>query len=182
MSRAGSGKPGAIPAGDERRSLRALAHPVRVALVEELSRRGQLTATTAARLLGTTPANCSFHLRQLAKYGLVVAVESSNRREHPWRLSSSLDEGTEREKRMAMGRILGQVAGVMDPGADIESVQFKAGVGYLSEEELSRINALIDSLLASAERRASGEEEPPPGADQVSLIFLRYPVGASPSN
>ncbi len=51
--------------------MRALAHPLRWALLEALQHAGTLTATQAGEILGETPANCAFHLRTLAKYGLV---------------------------------------------------------------------------------------------------------------
>ena len=53
------------------RAMRALAHPVRLALIELLGHVGTLTATQASDLLGESPANCAFHLRTLAKYGYV---------------------------------------------------------------------------------------------------------------
>src|ERR1700733_1448043 len=53
------------------RAMRALAHPVRIALIELLPHTGTLTATQASELLGESPANCAFHLRTLAKYGFV---------------------------------------------------------------------------------------------------------------
>lgn len=39
-----------------------------------------MTATQAGELLGESSASCSFHLRQLAKYGLVEEAG----RERPW--------------------------------------------------------------------------------------------------
>ena len=56
---------------DNARALRAYAHPVRMKLILALRTRGPLTATQAGRLLGESSGTCSFHLRQLAKYGLV---------------------------------------------------------------------------------------------------------------
>ncbi|HVI18641.1 MAG TPA: helix-turn-helix domain-containing protein, partial [Gaiellales bacterium] len=53
------------------RALRALAHPTRLRLVGLLRREGPLTATQAGALIDEVPASASFHLRQLAKYGLV---------------------------------------------------------------------------------------------------------------
>ena len=53
------------------RALRALAHPLRLSLLGMLRTEGPLTATRAGELLGESSASCSFHLRQLAKYGLV---------------------------------------------------------------------------------------------------------------
>jgi DNA-binding transcriptional ArsR family regulator len=65
--------------------LAALAHPLRVALLYQLNALGSRTASQCAQALGETPANCSYHLRQLAKAGLVVREEAANGRERPWR-------------------------------------------------------------------------------------------------
>ena len=79
--------------------LAALAHPLRVALLYQLNALGSRTASQCAQALGETPANCSYHLRQLAKVGLVTREESGNGRERPWRsvytglsLSPTLDD------------------------------------------------------------------------------------------
>jgi|SRR5215211_2456297 len=65
--------------------LAAMAHPLRVALLYQLNALGSRTASQCAQALGETPANCSYHLRQLAKVGLVTRDEASNGRERPWR-------------------------------------------------------------------------------------------------
>jgi DNA-binding transcriptional ArsR family regulator len=65
--------------------LAALAHPLRVALLYQLNALGSRTASQCAQALGETPANCSYHLRQLAKVGLVVRDEAADGRERPWR-------------------------------------------------------------------------------------------------
>ena len=65
--------------------LAALAHPLRVALLYQLNALGSRTASQCAKALAETPANCSYHLRQLAKVGLVVREEGGDRRERPWR-------------------------------------------------------------------------------------------------
>jgi DNA-binding transcriptional ArsR family regulator len=65
--------------------LAALAHPLRVALLYQLNALGSRTASQCAQGLGETPANCSYHLRQLAKVGLVVRDEAADGRERPWR-------------------------------------------------------------------------------------------------
>ncbi|WP_308167435.1 helix-turn-helix domain-containing protein [Catellatospora tritici] len=69
-------------------ALRAFAHPLRMSLVALLRREGPLTATRAAERLGESVPNCSFHLRQLAKYGLVERVEGADARERPWRATA----------------------------------------------------------------------------------------------
>src|SRR5690242_1483248 len=70
------------------RALRALAHPIRLSLVGLLRREGPLTATRAGELLGESSASCSFHLRQLAKYGLVEEAGGGTGRERPWRATT----------------------------------------------------------------------------------------------
>src|SRR3984885_5559001 len=67
------------------KALRAYAHPVRMKLIVALWTRGALTATQAGRLLGESSGTCSFHLRQLAKYGLVEETGEGTGREKPWR-------------------------------------------------------------------------------------------------
>jgi len=65
--------------------LRAVAHPVRIRILEELS-LGPLTATEVAERVGESPANCSWHLRQLAKYDFVEEAGGGTGRRRPWRM------------------------------------------------------------------------------------------------
>ena len=65
--------------------LAAMAHPLRVALLNQLAALGPRTASECAAALGETPSNCSYHLRQLQRFGLVARAEPSNGRERPWR-------------------------------------------------------------------------------------------------
>jgi predicted transcriptional regulator len=66
------------------KAMRAVAHPLRMALLELLSYRETLTATQASEALGESPANCAFHLRTLAKYGFVREAGGGKGRERPW--------------------------------------------------------------------------------------------------
>jgi hypothetical protein len=70
------------------KAMRALAHPLRMALLELFSVRETLTATQASEALGESPANCAFHLRTLAKYGFVREAGGGRGRERPWALAS----------------------------------------------------------------------------------------------
>ncbi|MEV0458040.1 helix-turn-helix domain-containing protein [Catellatospora methionotrophica] len=68
-------------------AMRALAHPLRLDLLELLGATGPATAAHCGRILGAPQANCSFHLRQLAKYGFVEdAGPGRDQRERRWRL------------------------------------------------------------------------------------------------
>ncbi|MBB5789951.1 ArsR/SmtB family transcription factor [Jiangella mangrovi] len=68
-------------------SMRALAHPLRLQLMDLLGLEAELTATQCAERTGESVASCSFHLRMLAKYGYVEPGEQRGR-EKPWRLVS----------------------------------------------------------------------------------------------
>ena len=65
--------------------IRALAHPVRIALLDHLGDVTEATATECAEALGESPASCSFHLRMLEKYGYIERAERRGR-EKPWRV------------------------------------------------------------------------------------------------
>jgi hypothetical protein len=69
------------------RRLRAVAHPVRITLLELLYRYGPLTASRCAEMLDVTPKVCSYHLTLLAKYGLVEETGGGKGRARPWRLA-----------------------------------------------------------------------------------------------
>src|SRR5688572_22451978 len=71
------------------RALRAYAHPIRMTLLGLLRLEGPKTATEAAAATGESVASCSFHLRQLAKYGLVEEVEGVRGRSKPWRATAT---------------------------------------------------------------------------------------------
>ena len=64
-------------------AMRALAHPVRLQLLELLGRDGALTATQAGALLDELPGNVSWHFRVLARHGFVTEAEGGNGRGRP---------------------------------------------------------------------------------------------------
>src|ERR1700722_6115346 len=69
------------------KAIRALAHPLRLDLLELLAAGGPATAAHCGRMLGESQASCSFHLRQLAKYGFVQdAGPGQDRGERRWRV------------------------------------------------------------------------------------------------
>ena len=65
-------------------ALEALAHPVRLDVLGFLMSQGPATASECARAVDDTPSNCSYHLRVLAKHGLVEPAPSEDGRERPW--------------------------------------------------------------------------------------------------
>jgi DNA-binding transcriptional ArsR family regulator len=71
------------------RQLRALAHPLRLALLDHLMSFGEQTAARCADAMGSTTSNCSYHLRALGRAGFVERADSADGRERPWRATST---------------------------------------------------------------------------------------------
>ena len=72
-------------------AFRALANPVRYRILGHLLAMGPQTASECASYVGATPSNCSYHLRELARFGLVERVSdgSADGRDRPWRTTST---------------------------------------------------------------------------------------------
>lgn len=70
------------------RTLRAIAHPVRNRILTELTATGPSRAADLARDLGIPANQASFHLRQLAKYGIVQEAPEAahDRRDRVWKV------------------------------------------------------------------------------------------------
>jgi DNA-binding transcriptional ArsR family regulator len=71
------------------RSIRALAHPARVAIINALATGEELTATQCAELTGLSPSATAYHLKLLERYGFAeTAPPRPDRRERPWRATA----------------------------------------------------------------------------------------------
>jgi DNA-binding transcriptional ArsR family regulator len=88
------------PRFENPRSIRALAHPARMAIIDALAAGDELTATQCAELTGLSPSATAYHLKLLERYGLAeTASPRSDRRERPWRaarrhIQADLDTST----------------------------------------------------------------------------------------
>jgi DNA-binding transcriptional ArsR family regulator len=65
-------------------SLKALAHPLRVRIVDTLSTYGSFTASGLAERLGESSGATSYHLRQLEKHNFVREVEGKGTARERW--------------------------------------------------------------------------------------------------
>ncbi|HLS26939.1 MAG TPA: helix-turn-helix domain-containing protein [Beutenbergiaceae bacterium] len=108
--------------------MRALAHPLRIDILEIMDEVGEATASEIAERLGQTVANCSFHLRILAAGGFIERAEPRGR-EKPWRvLHHSRDMRPDRE----------------DPLSIAESAEL--GSMYVQREAARMVSFLQNSL------------------------------------
>jgi len=177
-------------------ALKALAHPVRVELLELLVLDGPRTATQAAAVLGGTPANASWHLRKLAEHGFVRGVTGTPGRSRPWRaVSEGLPWGDG-----ADGADSAAGEGVTDLLLDRELQRFRAarasqdtepaewrGVQtlnqsalWLTPEEAERLAVQMRELFLSKAERRQNPAQRPAGARLVSMVGWLVPHGPMP--
>ena len=176
-------------------TMRALSHPVRFALIEELTLSGRaMTATELGEVIGETATTCSFHLRQLAKYGFVEEAGGGRGRARPWRMTSiginvhasGGDPDSEIAQavlgRMLRDRTLGRYRTWLETKQSYPRPwQDAAGetdwIAYLTADELDRLQGDILALLLSRHReRLEDPSLRPPGSVPVEVLVLSYPM------
>ncbi|MEU2654056.1 helix-turn-helix domain-containing protein [Streptomyces sp. NPDC007325] len=173
------------------RALRAYAHPLRLTLVGLLRRHGPFTATRAAELTGESVASCSYHLRILAKYGLVEEAPGGRGREKPWQATArytewpgysddpSVAQATDELNVAVAERYFGRFAKVLEGRAGVskewrEAELFGDALVYLTPAELTSLGERIDELLGAYADREDDPALRPPGARPVSFMKIAY--------
>ena len=89
------------------RALTAVAHPVRMGIIELLTIEGAMTATELADRLDESPANCSWHLRKLAEHDFIEEAPGGTGRQRPWQMTQHRDvlgRGRRRAPARSCGR------------------------------------------------------------------------------
>jgi DNA-binding transcriptional ArsR family regulator len=177
------------------RALRAVAHPTRLKLLGALRRIGPLTATQAGERIGESPAGCSYHLRQLAKYGLVEEAGGGRGRQRPGRATAPLtswppagddedrQEATAMLSRVVLERYFEQAVEWLErrrsePTEWAEVSDLGDRVLYVTPEELEELDRRIEALLDPFLERLEDPSQRPPGARPVNLIQLAFPMPA----
>ncbi|WP_405581414.1 winged helix-turn-helix domain-containing protein [Streptomyces sp. NBC_01190] len=174
------------------RALRAYAHPTRMSLVGLLRREGPFTATRAAELTGESVASCSYHLRMLAKYGLVEEDDPDGPgREKPWRATAEStswagwsDDPAEAQAAQALTlavaenyfhrltRALESRAALPRPWQEAE--RFTDRTLFLTPAELTDLGDRIDALIAEYADRDTDPSRRPAGARRVPYLQVAY--------
>ncbi|MFD0526781.1 helix-turn-helix domain-containing protein [Kitasatospora arboriphila] len=181
------------------RSLRGLAHPLRMRLLAALRQGGPATATKLAARLGESSASVSYHLRQLGAHGFIAEEpDRGTARERWWRAEhrghrfdrlEDFLENPDPEVRGAMDVFLKEVAAVHARELD----EWLAGTGDWPEEwrrswdmsdftlrltpELARELAVrAHELVQGFRERAAADEE---GALPVRVHLHAFPLPKS---
>jgi DNA-binding transcriptional ArsR family regulator len=178
------------------RALRALAHPARQRLVEELFSGRVLTATQAAALVDLTPSAVSHHLRALEKWGLAKrAAGSGDGRERPW-------AGTARSLTIESSEGAGSAAAIssilaMEMRAAERDLERFRGDGpdpwenayrglsrgrlWLTEEETRELSETLEAKIAEYTKGRSAARHPR-DARRASFTWSLVPVEPPPGD
>jgi DNA-binding transcriptional ArsR family regulator len=198
-----AGRPVAEPAPEamdihkvtDARAMRALAHPLRLALLEALAHAGTLTATQASELLGESPANCAFHLRTLGRYGYVVEAGGGKGRERPWRrahtmllLTSEQEDPTAAVAADELGQfwldmMLDRARSTFSRRATWPAewhhndlIGQSEHVIYLTTDEARELGAELRQVYRRYDDRVDHPERRPAGAMPIEVLVLAYPL------
>jgi DNA-binding transcriptional ArsR family regulator len=170
--------------------MRALAHPVRLAILDLLRTTGNANATECARRLGESAQACSYHLRSLAKWGILRNVASGDARETRWELASrgvrfsSGEQGTpayeaaaaalqttvlERDERIVTEFLARQ----QELPEKWRHATLLSGIVYVTLEELDELGRRLDEVTKDFEHRTATDK--PEGARRVDVMFRAIP-------
>ena len=177
------------------RELNALAHPVRMAIIELLSVSGPLTATELADRLDETPANCSWHLRKLAQHGFVEEAAGGKGRQRPWQVpglgfrwdeehgAGSIDErrAAQALSEVVMGRAIDRLREAQERAPE-EPEEWRAAtsntemVAWLTPDELKEMNEAIEAVLDRHVERLTDPTQRPAGSRLCEFVSWGVPV------
>jgi DNA-binding transcriptional ArsR family regulator len=174
--------------------MRALAHPARMLIVEHLYSTGSaVSATECAEVAGLSPSATSYHLRALAKFGLVEEAPSrGDARERLWRATGpswQVDAGRSAEpetQAAELALIDAFLAREAERSRDwvrrapnetaewYEAVVLSESILLITAEELVGLNAAVHELLKPYRRRSRAD--PPAEARLVALEYKALPM------
>jgi DNA-binding transcriptional ArsR family regulator len=180
--------------------MRALAHPLRLSILQRLQHDGPATATMLAAACGESSGSTSFHLRQLAKHGFIEELpERGNARERWWQArvrgfsfpavatasgeaASASAAQLETAAALLRSRILDQnaelLAGYLDREPELDPAWRNAAVfanstTYLTVDELERVGAALLEIVRRFERH--DPKSRPAGSRRVRFMTYGLP-------
>lgn len=158
--------------------MRALAHPLRIEIMETLDEIGEATASEIAVRLNQSVANCSFHLRLLATAGFIERAEPRGR-EKPWRTKhrdrdlrpdpedpSSIAESTElgslvvQRESARMVTFLRAAPAHIRSGEWFSAVTISTGTFWATAEEMAEVAQELQTLLDRFKDRSDPANRP----------------------
>ena len=172
-------------------SIRALAHPARMAIIDALASGDELTATECAEVTGLSPSATAYHLKLLERYGFAEpAPARQDGRQRPWRATdrrTQVDIDTSTPAGAAAAAALGLafldssravaeefVAAGSDEPAEWRDVASLSNADlWLTAEEAAAVSAAVAAVLDPYRGRAPADR--PEGSRRVRIMNLVSP-------
>lgn len=176
------------------RAIRALAHPARLAVIDELYSGRELTATECAEIAGLSPSAMSYHLRSLERAGIVERADSKgDGRERPWRAAGSYLQVDSRGNgageltaaatltSTVLGRTVEQFENYLarrsgEPAEWLDATEASYGQLWLTSQEAKQLGEQFLAQMEKFRGRRSGSR--PAGARRVRLAVMLFPTDA----
>jgi DNA-binding transcriptional ArsR family regulator len=170
------------------RSIRALAHPARLAIIDALATGEELTATQCAELTGLSPSATAYHLKLLERYGLAeTAALRPDRRERPWRatgrqIQTDLDGSTPAGASATAAVVAAHIdmtraiaveftaAGPDEPEEWRDAAVLNNADLWLTAEEFQQVGKKLGAVIAPYRRRTR-----PAGSRRVRVMNIVVP-------
>lgn len=178
-------------------ALKSFAHPLRLRIYELLDEHGPSTATGLAGLLGQNTGATSYHLRELAKHGMIEVVRGMGRgKEKYWRVvpggfSYGEPPAADDETAGAMEYLLDDL--IRRRGAELARWRQESAEApeewvevstygrrslRLTPEETARMRDEVFEVLERYRAASDGRQDPPESAGHVVVHFDVLPLGA----
>jgi DNA-binding transcriptional ArsR family regulator len=173
--------------------MRALAHPARIAIVEHLFAGNSGTATELATVCGLSPSATSYHLRALAKAGLIEeAPGRGDGRERIWQTAlrglnisagpagTAAEQAAEHELTTTFMDLEDArvrewlVRRIHESQEWYEASEILAGRLLVTPEELKGLNQAVLDLLSPY--MVTRRTEAPPDARPANVTYRSYPT------
>lgn len=181
--------------------LKALAHPLRVQILDVLSVYGDFTASGLAERLGESSGATSYHLRQLEKHGFVrEVVGKGTARERWWQrtpgglnfnatemdMSPSVTAASRTVVREWGRNRAALLEDFQERGLDVLPIEWAAATivstvnAHLTVEQLAEITDAWNGFVEPFVERFRGQNRDTPGTRPVQLHFNAFPVIDAP--
>ncbi|MFB8230905.1 ArsR/SmtB family transcription factor [Cellulosimicrobium sp. NPDC055967] len=174
--------------------LKALAHPLRVQILDLLSTHGALTASRLADLVGESSGSTSYHLRQLARHGFVREVAGrGTARERWWERPpggftvSTPDETEDTATTLATAMVSREfenararkIQAFLERSSELptrwlDGARLTTASMWLTADQMNEVADAWDALDATL-HRFQGQEQAP-GARPVQIHFNVFPT------
>ena len=173
-------------------AFRAVAHPFRLTLLDLIEQRVTLTSAEASAATGESTGSCSFHLRQLAKYGFIEPAQGRDGRERRWtratageRIPGELDDESQRAgtelAKLLVARFANDAEAWLERREQLpqewqDAAVFDQELLYLTPVELDELSTAVLELFAPYRERTNDLEARPGASAPVRVAALLFPA------